>query len=90
MVFALALIHHLVFEQHLNFEQITDELSTFSNRWLLAEFIPRDDRHVRKWWSEQYSWYTLENFITALRRKFQRIKMYPSYPDQRLLLLCEK
>lgn len=90
MVSALALLHHLVFEQHLNFEQITDELSTFSNRWLLVEFIPRDDRYVRKWWSEQYSWYTLENFITALRRKFQRIKMSPSYPDQRLLLLCEK
>ncbi len=32
MVLALELVHHLVFEQHLNFEQITDGLFTFSKR----------------------------------------------------------
>jgi len=90
LVQALAVVHHLVFEQGLNFEQITDELSAFSNRWLLAEFIPRQDQDARKWWSEKYSWYTLDNFMAALRRKFQSIKVYRSYPDQRVLLLCEK
>lgn len=87
---ALALLHHLVFKQHLNFEQIIEGLSVFSKRWLLVEFIPREDQYVREWWSEEYSWYTLENFIAALRRQFHSVEVYPSYPEPRVLVQCEK
>jgi len=90
MVMALALVHHLVFKQHLNFEQIIAGLSIFSTRWLLVEFIPREDMYVRDWWSERYSWYNLENFVAVLRRHFHRVESYASFPDPRVLLLCEK
>jgi SAM-dependent methyltransferase len=90
MVLALALIHHLVFKQHLNFDQIINGLSIFSKRWLLVEFIPRDDRYVREWWSERFSWYTLDNFISALKKQFHNVRILPSYPEPRVLLLCEK
>ena len=90
MVLALALVHHLVFKQHLNFDQIVDGLSIFSKRWLLVEFIPPDDRYVREWWSEKFSWYTLDNFISALKRRFHNLRILPSYPGSRVLLLCEK
>jgi len=90
MVLALALVHHLVFKQHLNFDQIIDGLSIFPKRWLLVEFIPRDDRYVREWWSEKFSWYTLDNFVGALKRRFHDVKILPSYPEPRVLLLCKK
>jgi hypothetical protein len=90
MVMALALVHHLVFKQDLNFEQIIAGLSAFSARRLLVEFIPREDVYVRDWWSERYSWYNLENFVAVLKRHFHRVEYYPSFPDPRVLLLCEK
>lgn len=90
MVLALALVHHLVFKQHLNFEQIVEGLSIFSNRYLLLEFVPREDQYVREWWTGDYSWYTQDNLMTTLRQRFHSVKVYPSYPAPRVLLLCEK
>lgn len=90
MVLALALVHHLVFKQRLNFDQIIDGLSIFVKRWLLVEFIPGDDRYVHEWWSERFAWYTLDNFTGALKKRFHDVKILPSYPDPRVLLLCEK
>jgi len=90
MVIALALVHHLVFKQHLNFDQITDGLSIFTKRRLLVEFIPHNDKYVREWWSEKFSWYVLDNFISALRKRFRDVKVLPSYPEPRVLLICEK
>ena len=90
MVLGLALVHHLVFKQHLNFEQIVDGLAIFSKRWLLVEFIPPDDIYVREWWSARYSWYTLANFIAALKRRFGDVQQLPSHPAPRVLLLCER
>ena len=89
MVLALALVHHLVFKRRLKFEQLVEGLFAFSNRWLVVEFIPPEDRYVREWWAPQYSWYTFENFLEALGRRFQTIKVLPSQPDTRVLVLCE-
>ena len=90
MVLGLALVHHLAFKQQLNFEQIVNGLAIFSKRWLVVEFIPPDDIYVREWWSERYSWYTLANFIVALRRRFTNVQVIPSHPAPRVLLLCER
>lgn len=90
MVFALALIHHLVFRQHLMFDQILEGLTIFLKRWLLIEFIPADDHYVREWRSRDLGWYTLENFIQSLNKFFFSAKVLPSYPEPRVLLLCEK
>jgi SAM-dependent methyltransferase len=99
MVFALALVHHLVFKQNLNFDQIVDALSVFSKQWLLVEFIPTEDIRVRDWWSEKYScdwwsekysWYTLDNFVAAVKKRFRDIRVLPSYPEPRVLILGKK
>ncbi len=89
MVLALALVHHLVFKRSLNFEQIAEGLFTFSNRWAVAEFVSPEDRYVKEWLSPRYAWYSLENFLAALGRRFRTIKVYPSHPNTRLLILCE-
>ncbi len=90
MVIALALVHHLVFKQNLNFEQIVEGLSAFANRWLMVEFVPREDQYVREWWSEHHSWYTLDNFLAAARRQFRRVEVRASDPSPRVLVWCEK
>ena len=90
MVFALSLVHRLVFDQHLTFEQVSDTFAAFSKRWLLVEFISRKTREVSKRWSGWYSWYTLENFIDALTKRFSSVRIMENQPKNRVLLLCEK
>jgi hypothetical protein len=90
MVIALALVHHCVFKYWLNFDQIVEGLSVFANKWLLVEFIPSQDGYVREWWSESYTWYTLGHFQEILQRYYRSIRVLPSSPAPRVLLLCEK
>jgi SAM-dependent methyltransferase len=90
MVLALALVHHLVFEQHLNFDLIVGGLSAFAGQYLVIEFIGREDRYVRERFSGQFSWYDLENFSTTLRREFREVKKFPSDEEHRWVLLCER
>ncbi|UBF24681.1 hypothetical protein K9N68_23845 [Kovacikia minuta CCNUW1] len=90
MVFALALVHHLVFKELLTFEQIVEGLSSFSTRWLLVEFVPPEDQFVREWMSEEFEWYTLENFISCLEKYFPSIELLESDPSPRKILLCAK
>ena len=90
LVLALALVHHVVFEGHFNFELIAKGLSDFSRRWLLVEFVPKEDRFVSQWWSPRYSWYTLDNFMKELTHQFRSVRIYSSHPAPRVLLLCEK
>jgi SAM-dependent methyltransferase len=90
MVLALALVHHLVFEQHLTFDLIARGLSAFARECLAVEFIGREDGYVRERLSDGFSWYTLENFLTALRREFREVTKFPSDEEHRWVLLCDR
>jgi len=90
MVLALGLVHVLISERQLNLEQISAGLSAFSKRWLVVEFARQDDDAVRPWLTGEYSWYCLENFISALRPHFQSIRVVSFGTDSRTLVLCEK
>ncbi len=90
MVLALGLLHQIVFERHLNFDQIVDGLAQFAQRWLVVEFISREDREVSGRLPGRFGWYTLENFTNALQKRFRRVNIVPSSPAPRVLLLCEK
>lgn len=90
MVLFLDLIHKLVFNDLLKFEQIIDSCSMFSNKWLLLEFIPREGEDQRKEYLEKFLWYSVENLMVVIRRQFPNIIEYPSYQGNRILLLCEK
>lgn len=90
LVLGLALVHHLVFKMHLNFEQIAAGLAAYAKQTLIVEFPPHDDAHVCQWMTVRHAWYTLENFRTALRRHFPRISTVASHPNPRILLVCER
>jgi SAM-dependent methyltransferase len=90
LVLAFSLVKELVFERYFNFELIAEGLSSFSNRWLLVEFISREDREISAKWGDRFSWYTLDNFIAALRDHFSRVNILPGAAEGRVLLLCEK
>jgi hypothetical protein len=87
---ALALVHHLVFKRCMRFEQIARGLSLFAADRALVEFVPREDRFVREWWSPRFSWYTLDGFVSAFRQEFRNVTILPSHPEPRVLLLCER
>ncbi len=90
LVLALAITHHLVFKRGLTFEFIARQLSGFTKRWLIVEFVPPDDLYVRRWINERFAWYSLDAFMTALSKHFRQILIYDSTPSPRVLLLCEK
>lgn len=90
MAIALALVHHLVFKAHLDFEQIVSCLAGFARKWLLVEFIPRDDKYVKEWLTPEHDWYTLPCFLDCLKKHFRRVETLPSDPDPRLFVLCER
>ncbi len=90
MVLALGLVHHIVFEQHPQFEQTVEGFALFSKRWLLVEFVPLEDPELAGFLSPRHSWYMLENFMNKLSKWFSSIHILPSDPELRVLLLCEK
>ena len=91
MVLLLGFLHDLVFRyRRLGLTEICDALASFSQRWLVVEFVPGDDAEVGPLWSNWFARYTLDNFRTALARHFSKIEVLPSHPGARVLLLCEK
>jgi SAM-dependent methyltransferase len=92
---AMALIHHLVFDFRLTFDQVVNLTSAFTERALLIEFVSREDQWVgwrfkKQHFAAQHSWYTLKNFQDSLARKYRSISVLPSETASRQLLLCEK
>ena len=91
MVLALSLVHLLVFEQYLNFEQISQTLAAFSKRWLLVEFCSREESGSLKDGGRiDIHGIHFENFLDALGKWFRRIRTIPSQPEFGALVLCEK
>lgn len=90
MVIALAIIHHLVFKQKVRFEEFVSSLSALTTKWLLVEFIPREDKYVAKWYNDSFSWYTEEKFVKALKTQFRTVQKLPSNPEPRTIFLCER
>jgi len=90
MVFALALIHHLVFKQWQSFPRIIETLKSFSNKYVIVEYVPIDDQFIAGCWEERFEWYTLENFTAELEKNFSKVESFDSHPEGRKLLLCTK
>jgi len=90
LVLGLAIVHHLSYKGQLRFDQIVGGLAAFTQKWLLVEFIPREDIHVSRWNQEGMDWYHLDAFRAAVERHFRRVRLLPSNPEPRVMLLCEK
>jgi hypothetical protein len=85
-VFALALVHHLVFFQALDFSKIVPMLSAYAKKALIVEFIPANDQYVREWMTPAFGWYSLENFVAAVSEHWGSIDIVPSTGVRRLLV----
>jgi hypothetical protein len=94
LVLGLALVHHLHISNRLSFEQISLLFASFSNEYLIVEFIPITDNKVQiltKDKSINAIEYNEEYFIKALSSSFfiqEIISLKDSY--RRLLLLKKK
>jgi SAM-dependent methyltransferase len=93
MVLSLALVHHLYLSNSLSFEQISLIFSSFSNKYLIVEFIPISDNKVKlltKDKSIKLTNYSEVDFTNALSSLFF-IKEVISLKDSwRKLFLLEK
>jgi hypothetical protein len=90
-VLCLALVHHFVFKKsQMDFKHIARLLSSYSKRYLIVEFVPKEDKHVSKWYTDRHNWYTADNFRLELSRHFKGITIHKSFPAPRLIFFCEK
>jgi 2-polyprenyl-3-methyl-5-hydroxy-6-metoxy-1,4-benzoquinol methylase len=89
MVVALAVMHHLVFKNWLDFDQIITALSAFSKDGLVVEFVGPGDKFVREWMEPRYAFYNEANLAEVLRRHYRDITVYPSNLEFRKIFFCK-
>jgi SAM-dependent methyltransferase len=91
MVLCLAVVHHWVFKRtQLQFTDVVAILAAVTDRLLVVEFVPPHDKYIQSWMTDDHQWYSLDNFVAALRSAFSRIELHDSYPEPRKLLVCFK
>lgn len=91
---SLALLHHLVFFQDCDFSFISERLNALSKKVAIVQFITREDSYVKHWLktsvNKDYSWYTMNNFISEMTKYFPKYQIFKSSPEGRKLILFEK
>jgi SAM-dependent methyltransferase len=99
MVMALAIVHHLALGQSHPFDEIASILGGLAMKYLCVEFVELNDEMItsdRGFFPAynaspvSFTWYSKENFISALRFQFDTIDEVPSHPETRTLLLCSR
>lgn len=89
-VMALALLHHLAGFQGITFEVFARVLDMFAKRYVIVEFIPREDRFVAHWAIAKAEWYDLESLKVAMSPYFSYRESRPSTPAPRQIVLFER
>ncbi len=79
---ALAIVHHLAFAQQLSFEEIINQISTFTKKYLIIEFIEQTDQYIWDFRKEGFEWYSKENFEKELKRKYSIMEVKKSTPSE--------
>ena len=91
LVLALAIVHHLAFRWQMTFDEIVKQLKAFSQKYVIVEFVDKQDVYLSDFRTERFDWYTKDNFEKALRRNFEIVDCAPSIPaESRTLYLCKK
>lgn len=90
LVIALNLVHDMVFRKLLDFAHIAGGLGLLSKRRLVVEFVYPEDAELHNSATNTCAWYTLDNFMDALRREFRTVAIMSPSGDARPLLVCEK
>jgi SAM-dependent methyltransferase len=99
MVMALAIVHHLVLGQGLSFKSVASVFDSLAKKYLCVEFVAIDDPMItsdraffRAYDSapNSFSWYSLENFVAALRPHFPSVEVRPSHPGTRTIVVFSR
>jgi SAM-dependent methyltransferase len=99
MVMALAIVHHLALGQSHPFDEIARILGRLATKYLCVEFVDLNDQMItsdRAFFPaynaapDTFTWYSKQNFMSALGFQFDRIEEVPSHPETRTLLLCSR
>ena len=91
-VFALALVHHLAISNNIPLGMLAEFLAGLS-RWLLIEFIPKEDPQVKRLLASRediFSEYTIEGFEIAFREHFSIHRRDPVGDSGRWLYWMER
>lgn len=91
LVLMLALVHHLVYKNGLNFNDIFELIDTFKANMLLIEFVNKDDTNVSKWDSRNpKEWYNINELIKSGRQYFPKHEIFSSHDRTRPIVLFRK
>ncbi|MTK52792.1 class I SAM-dependent methyltransferase [Paludibacter sp.] len=93
VVLCLALIHHLCISSYMSMDQVSEMLSKFSSKYVIIEFIPRDDEKVKILMSGRESTfndYTEENFVQTFNESFEMMDKTVIPGSKRILYLWKK
>lgn len=89
----LAVVHHVCYFGNYSFEEFAERINKFSKKTLFIEFVPNDDIHLtgNTYKGKDRSWYTLDNFISAIKKWFPKEhEIFDSTPSPRLLIKFSK
>jgi len=99
LVLALAIVHHIVLGQGWSFRKIIDLLADFTTKSLLVEFVSKEDPLIvgepaffpaLNTCPQGYRWYSLDNFVQELQKKFRQVTIRQSNETTRIMLICER
>ncbi len=91
LVMSLALVHHLALPKMIPFELITEMLYEFSTKYVLVEFIEKNDRKVVQLLQNNPRYYpTQKEFEMLIQQKFSIMKVKTLALSARTLYLLEK
>ncbi len=93
LVMALALVHHLAITNNLPLKKLADFFARVVGRWLIVEFVPKEDSWVRSLLASRrdiFSAYTRDHFEDCLKTYFQIFACKRIEGTERILYLLEK
>jgi hypothetical protein len=99
LVLALAIVHHMVLGQGWSLQKMTDILAGFTKKYLIVEFVAKEDPLVMgeptffpalSAAPHGFGWYTFDNFVRELEKKFRQIRVFQSSGATRIMLSCER
>lgn len=93
LVFALALLHHLLVSANLSLQASRDLLFDLSRDHVVLEFVPTDDpmfRRLLRFRSEDFGWLTLDRCRAVLEQRFTVVEEHPVPGTPRTLLFLRK
>jgi hypothetical protein len=91
MAFALALVHHLCITFSFSFDQVFGLCKQFTSRFLIIEFIPKDDTQAQSLLNtlpDVFDDYTEANFELALSHTFTLMERVPIQGTKRIVYLA--